>query len=335
MFRMLARNHRHSKGKTNVRVILAPMEGVVDALMRDILSSINPYDLLVTEFVRIVDQLLPEKVYYRLCPELQQGGLTPSGTPVRVQLLGQDPNWMAENAVRAIELGSHGIDANFGCPAKMVNRSNGGAAMLQYPEKIYDVVKAMRDAVDESQPVTAKIRLGFEDRSRYMENALAVYEAGATELAVHARSKVDGYKPPAYWEYITEIRQKLDIPVIANGEIWNKQDALRCAQQTGCDTVMIGRGAISLPNLCQTIKTDIPAYSWQQSLALMLDYSNRRLTGHKSNYYPSRIKQWFTYLNRQYPEANELFRTLRVHKTSDEIMTHLRQAYQQLPKSGS
>lgn len=313
-----------------MRVILAPMEGVVDDLMRDVLSSINPYDLLVTEFVRIVDQLLPEKVYHRLCPELLAGGYTPSGTPVRVQLLGQDPNWMAENAVRAIELGSHGIDANFGCPAKMVNRSKGGAALLQYPEKIYDIVKAMRDAVDDAQPVTAKIRLGFEDKSLYMENALAVYEAGATELAVHARSKTDGYKPPAYWEYITDIRQRLDIPVIANGEIWNKEDAIRCAQMTGCDSIMIGRGAISLPNLCQAIKTDMPEYNWMQSLELMLSYSERRMSDRKSCYYPARIKQWFTYLVRQYPEADILFRRLRVFKTADEILEQLQLAHQEM-----
>ncbi|WP_445947025.1 tRNA-dihydrouridine synthase, partial [Shewanella sp.] len=114
-----------------MRVILAPMEGVVDPLMRDILSKINPYDLLVTEFVRVVDQLLPEKVFYKLCPELRQQGMTSNGTPVRVQLLGQEPQCMAENAVRAIELGSNGVDVNFGCPAKMVNRSKGGAILLQ------------------------------------------------------------------------------------------------------------------------------------------------------------------------------------------------------------
>ncbi|MEZ9596408.1 tRNA dihydrouridine(16) synthase DusC [Shewanella sp. 10N.261.52.F9] len=313
-----------------MRIILAPMEGVVDDLMREILSAINPYDLMVTEFVRVVDQLLPEKVFYRICPELQHGGQTLSGTPVRVQLLGQEPGWMAENAIRAIELGSKGVDVNFGCPAKMVNRSNGGAVMLQYPEQLYNVVKAMRDAVPSEHPVTAKIRLGFNDKSLYMENALAIYEAGASELAVHARSKVDGYKPPAYWEYITDINNKVPIPVIANGEIWNKDDAERCMQVTGCDTVMVGRGAISLPNLAASIKGETP-YTWQQSLELMLEYTDRELEGRKSTYYPARIKQWFGYLNRQYSEADELFRELRVFKTAEEIIQVLRQARAKLP----
>ena len=309
-----------------MRVILAPMEGVVDDLMRDILSSINPYDLLVTEFVRVVDQLLPEKVFLKLCPELLNGGFTPSGTPVRVQLLGQEPNCMAENAMRAIELGSHGVDANFGCPAKMVNRSNGGAVLLQYPNTIHDIVRAMRQAVPAEHPVTAKIRLGYEDKSLFMENALAVYEAGATELAIHARSKVDGYKPPAYWEYITEVRERLPIPVIANGEIWNSEDAKRCMQVTGCDSIMIGRGAISLPNLADTIKTGAAPYSWADTLGLMLSYTQRELSGRKSDYYPARIKQWFSYLNRQYPEADTLFRELRIYKTTEEIVRVLEEA---------
>ncbi|WP_044555763.1 tRNA-dihydrouridine synthase [Shewanella piezotolerans] len=308
-----------------MRIILAPMEGVVDDLMREILSAINPYDLMVTEFVRVVDQLLPEKVFYRICPELKTNGETASGTPVRVQLLGQEPGWMAENAIRAIEMGSKGVDVNFGCPAKMVNRSNGGAVMLQYPEQLYNVVKAMREAVPEQHPVTAKIRLGFNDKSLYMENAQAIYEAGASELAVHARSKVDGYKPPAYWEYITDINAKLPIPVIANGEIWNVDDARRCMELTGCDSIMVGRGAISLPNLAASIKGAAP-YTWQQSLALMLEYTNRELVARKSTYYPARIKQWFNYLNRQYPEADTLFRELRIFKTAEEIIHVLQTA---------
>lgn len=116
-----------------MRVILGPMEGVLDHLMRDMLTQINDYDFCVTEFVRVVNLLLPDHVFYRLCPELQQGSKTPSGVPVKVQLLGQDPHWMAENAIRAAELGAYGIDLNFGCPAKMVNQSKGGAALCSIP----------------------------------------------------------------------------------------------------------------------------------------------------------------------------------------------------------
>ena len=100
--------------------------------------------MCVTEFVRVVDQLLPRRVFRRICPELEHGGLTHSGTPVKVQLLGQDPDWLAENAVRAAELGSHGVDLNFGCPAKTVNKSKGGAVLLKETQTLYDIVSRVR-----------------------------------------------------------------------------------------------------------------------------------------------------------------------------------------------
>lgn len=103
------------KNNLNInRIILAPMEGVLDGVVREFLTDINDYDLCVTEFVRVVNTLLPNKTFYRLCPELHNQGFTQSGTPVRVQLLGNSPEWMAENANRAIELGSQGIDVNCG-----------------------------------------------------------------------------------------------------------------------------------------------------------------------------------------------------------------------------
>jgi len=130
-----------------MRIILAPMEGVVDHLMRDMLTRLGGFDLCITEFVRVVDQLLPRRVFTRLCPELLTGGKTSSGVPVRVQLLGQEPAWLAENAARAVALGSPGIDLNFGCPAKTVNKSKGGAVLLKETETLYQIAKAVRAAV--------------------------------------------------------------------------------------------------------------------------------------------------------------------------------------------
>lgn len=230
-----------------MRVVLGPMEGVLDHLMREILTEINDYDLCVTEFVRVVDQALPDHVFYRLCPELAQGSMTKSGTPVHIQLLGQDPRWMAENAVKAASLGAKGIDLNFGCPAKLVNKSKGGAALLQHPELIHNVVKACRDAVDPSIPVTAKIRLGWENPDDCFEIVDAIEQAGANELTVHARTKTGGYKASEIkWEYISAIRSKTNLPLIANGEIWNYADGQRCIETTGVDSLMVCRGAFNV-----------------------------------------------------------------------------------------
>tara|TARA_B100001123_G_scaffold17059_1_gene19100 strand:+ start:1366 stop:2310 length:945 start_codon:yes stop_codon:yes gene_type:complete len=309
-----------------MRVFLAPMEGVVDHLMRDMLTRVGGFDLCVTEFVRIVDQKLPQKTFYRLCPELHEGGKTPSGVPVRVQLLGQHPQWLAENALTAVELGSPGVDLNFGCPAKTVNKSKGGAVLLQYTELLHDIVKAVREAVPAHLPVTAKIRLGFEDKSLAIDNAVAIDEAGASELVVHARTKTEGYRPPAYWDWIKKIRANTRLPVIANGEIWTYEDARRCQEMSGCNDVMIGRGALAMPNLARHIRDNEPPMSWPELAQLLIDYSGYEIYGDKGRYYPNRLKQWCGYLKRQYPEAEILFDNIRRLQKADDIVAVLQQS---------
>ncbi|MBE4572815.1 tRNA dihydrouridine(16) synthase DusC [Vibrio navarrensis] len=314
-----------------MRVILGPMEGVLDHLMREMLTEINDYDFCVTEFVRVVSQPLPDHVFYRLCPELLQGSRTRAGVPIKLQLLGQDPHWMAENAVRAAELGAYGIDLNFGCPAKMVNQSKGGAALLQHPELIYQVVKACREAVPAHIPVSAKIRLGWENPEDCFEIVDAVEQGKADELTVHARTKTGGYKASEIkWHYIDQIRQRCNIPLIANGEIWNYADGQACIATTGVDSLMVCRGALNVPNLGNVMKHDHKAMPWDQVVDLLLQYSEYEVRGDKSKYYPNRIKQWFAYLRQAYPQAAPLFSDIRTLTQVEPIVTHLQHYRAQL-----
>lgn len=307
-----------------MQLMLAPMEGVVDHLMRDMLTQIGGFDLCVTEFVRVVDQLLPRRVFHRICPELQNGGFTPSGTPVRVQLLGQEPEWLALNAVRAIELGSHGVDLNFGCPAKTVNKSKGGAVLLKEPESLFRIVKAVRNAVPDEHLVTSKMRLGFSDKSLAIENAQALAEAGSSHIVIHARTKEEGYKPPAYWDWIARIKSEVNIPIIANGEIWNSEDAIRCQQESKCSDLMLGRGALAMPNLAKVVRGEQQKMPWEEVIALLIQYSGYEQYGLKAKYYPNRIKQWLRYIILQYQQADALYRQIRVLHDSDAIVEVLR-----------
>ena len=303
-----------------MRVLLAPMEGVLDSLVRELLTEVNDYDLCITEFLRVVDQLLPAKSFHRLCPELLHNSRTPSGTLVRIQLLGQYPEWLAENAARAVELGSWGVDLNCGCPSKLVNGSGGGATLLKDPELIYRGAKAMREAVPDHLPVTVKIRLGWDSGARQFEIADAVQQAGATELAVHGRTKEDGYKAERInWAAIGDIRQRLSIPVIANGEIWDWQSAQDCLVATGCNSVMIGRGALNVPNLGRVIKYNEPRMPWPGVVQLLQKYSQLEKQGDTGMYHVARIKQWLGYLRKEYVEATDLFSEIRTYKTSPEI----------------
>ncbi|MGX9418287.1 tRNA dihydrouridine(16) synthase DusC [Vibrio sp. WJH972] len=317
-----------------MRVVLGPMQGVLDHVMREILTEINDYDLCVTEFVRVTSQLLPSKVFHRLCPELRTQSHTRSGTRVHVQLLGQDPQWMAENAHQAVEYGAAGIDINFGCPAKTVNKHKGGAALLEFPETIYQIVKQCRTAVDSNVPVTAKIRLGIENPEDCFAISDAIQQAGADELTIHARTKVGGYKAEEIkWGYIEQIRQRTSIPIIANGEIWNYQDGIDCRNTTNVDSLMVCRGALTIPNLGNVVKRNDAAMAWDEVLQLLINYSECEVIGDKSKYYPQRVKQWFTYLRHAYPEAAELFYNIRTFNQVDPILSHIHRAQEEYART--
>lgn len=291
-----------------MRIFMAPMEGVVDYHLRKIYTAIGGIDCFVTEFVRIGDAPLPEKVFKRYSPEL----MTPLDQPVRVQLLGSNPSALAYNARKAALLGAPGIDLNFGCPAKTVNKNRGGACLLVEPNLLFDIVKAVRTAVPSEIPVTAKIRLGYHAREHYVDNAQAIAEAGANELTVHARSKADGYVPPAYWKCIGEIREAVPIPIIANGEIWSLDDYWRCKEESGCVDVMLGRGLLAQPGLARSIRADLgftPTQSleWCQMLPILRDFHASTVNHYPIKHCGNRLKQWLMYLRRHYPQATILF----------------------------
>ena len=318
-------------------ILLAPMEGLLDFVLRDILTRVGGIDRCVSEFIRITDQLLPERVFTRIVPELLSGGRTFAGVPVRAQLLGSDPACMADNAERLASLGPAGIDLNFGCPANVVNRHGGGAALLREPETIYAIVAAVRRSVPAHMPVSAKMRLGYLDDSRAVECALAISQGGADEMVVHARTKAQAYRPPAYWERIADIRAAVKIPVIANGEIWTVDDARRCREISGCDSLMIGRGAVVDPGLGLAIKADmnkkvLNAVTWAQLLPCVLDFWHIVTTRLDQKAQAGRLKQWLNFLRRHYPEAEVAYQALKTINNPALVDAWLTGAMRGLPQ---
>ena len=305
-------------------ILLAPMEGLLDFVLRDILTRVGGVDRCVSEFIRVSNTLLPDRVFIRVVPELLNGGRTLSGVPVRAQLLGSDPVCLAENAASLAALGPDGVDLNFGCPAKVVNRHGGGAALLDDPELLFKIVSAVRRAVPADLPVSAKMRLGFNDDSRAVECALAIESGGATELVVHARTKADAYRPPAYWERVGDIRAAMRIPVVANGEIWNVQDALRCRELSGCHSLMLGRGMVTDPGLALAIRAatgeSAPAeVSWPTLLPLIADFWHLVCSQLERRQQAGRLKQWLNFLRRRYPQAEVAYLALRTFSDPAEV----------------
>ena len=314
-------------------IVLAPMDGVTDALMRRLLTRRMPFSYCVTEFVRVSGLVPPDKTFLLDVPELRHGSHTESGAAVQVQLLGGDPERLAESALGAVRLGAAGIDLNFGCPAPTVNKHDGGATLLKFPERVERIVSTVRAAVPSELPVSAKLRLGWDDPRAIHVNAERAARGGASWITIHGRTKMQGYTPPAYWEPIGEVRRNLDIPVVANGELWSVDDLRRCQDQSGCEHVMVGRGALAEPGLVTELALTLgigvrddhvgrcggEARRWRPLLREMIELS--RGAGEQERRTISRVKQWLNYA--RHKGAVRWFDSLKRLESLDAILAHL------------
>ena len=298
-------------------LLLAPMEGVTDSPMRALLTERPGFTHTVTEFLRISHLLPPKKVFHWHLPELSKNSLTPTGIPINFQLLGGNPELLAQAALRATELGVKGIDLNFGCPAPTVNRHDGGATLLQYPERVKAIVRAVRGATPKAIPVSVKIRLGWHDLSLLYRNVDAAIDGGASSLAIHGRTKAQGYTPPAIWEPIRLVRKMSPIPVVANGDIWTIEDFKRCREVTECQHFMLGRSALANPFLASHVAKelglaaiDLPTVpspeDWRSMITRFFILSSP--AGSTPTYAVKRTKQWlkFAYLRGYFPEFDQI-----------------------------
>lgn len=314
-------------------VVLAPMEGVTDAPMRAVQGEVGAFAYAVTEFLRVAHAVPPKHVFLAHMPELRTGARTATGLPVQLQLLGGDPGRVAEAAGRACELGAPAIDLNFGCPAPTVNRHDGGAALLKSPPRVRAVVAAVRAAVPRHVPVSAKMRLGWDTIDAIDENAAMAAEGGAAWLTVHGRTRVAGYAPPVFWKPIGRVRERLGLPVIANGDIWTLADFRRCREETGCAHFMLGRGALADPLLAHRVAAELgtgPAVperapDWAALLRKLVERAEAHYRG--PNRVLFRLKQWLNTAARagtfdrfdavkRAATCAELFAALRPERTS-------------------
>jgi tRNA-dihydrouridine synthase C len=275
------------------------MDGITDAPMRALMGEVAPFSHAVTEFLRVSQDPVPAKVFRREVPELQTDGKTVTGLQVHVQILGGEPGRMAMSAVNAVRSGARAIDVNFGCPAPTVNRNDGGATLLKFPCRIREVVQAIREAVPADVPVSAKLRLGWNDPDEIHENAEMAVQGGASWLTIHARTRMQGYQPPVFWDRIGQVRSRYQIPVIANGDIWSREDFLRCQDATQCVHFMIGRAALANPDLPHQIASELGIDNEfkPQSLAALLtrfQYWLEEFGASSDQYNAIRFKQWLS-----------------------------------------
>ena len=230
-------------------VCLAPMAGVCNSAFRRIIKEMGAgllYAEMVSDKAICYDNEKTKDMLY----------MTEEERPIAQQIFGSDKESFVK-AAKIIEETMHPdiIDINMGCPVpKVAVRSQAGSALLKNPKKIYEIVKAVKEAV--SVPVTVKIRSGWDKESiNAVEVAKICEEAGASAIAVHPRTRSQGYQGLADWTIIKQVKENVSIPVIGNGDILTAEDAKKMMMDTGCDAVMIGRGVLGNPYLIKQINT--------------------------------------------------------------------------------
>ena len=223
------------------RVVLAPMAGISNTSYRKIIKAMGA-GLIYAEMVSDKALVFDNKKTFDLLK------MSEEERPIAQQIFGSDVTSFVESA-KIVEQTMHPdiIDINMGCPVpKVAVRAQAGSALLKNPKKVYEIVSAVVNTVN--VPVTVKIRSGWDEKSiNAVEIAKEIERAGASAIAVHGRTRAQGYSGKADWNIIKEVKEAVSIPIIGNGDITSCYDAKKMLEETGCDAVMIGRGVLGNP----------------------------------------------------------------------------------------
>lgn len=278
---------------------LAPMAGVSDRAFRELCVSFGAA-YTVTEMVSSKGLVMGDKKSAQLLT-LGEGEKTAGA-----QIFGDDPEVMAQAAVKCLEFNPDIIDINMGCPAPKVAMNGGGASLMKNPQLAGEIVKAVSSAV--SVPVTVKIRKGWDDDSvNAVELAQILEKNGAAAITVHGRTRKQMYSGTVDYDIIKQVKEAVSVPVIGNGDITDEQSAAIMLEKTGCDAIMIGRGAFGNPWIFQQINAYlsecrvIPPPSINEKMAVMLrhilkmieykgEYTAMREARHHAAYYTKGLR---------------------------------------------
>jgi tRNA-dihydrouridine synthase B len=223
------------------RVLQSPLSGVTDLVFRRLVRRYAPESMMYTEMVNATGLH-----YVKHLPKIME--VDPNERPISIQLFDCRPDFLAEAAVMAVEEGADTVDINMGCPVNKITKNGGGSSLLRQPEVAEAIVREVVKAV--KVPVTVKTRIGWSDKEiNILDFAKRMENAGAQMITVHGRTRAQGYNGPAKWEWIRRVKEVLSIPVIANGDIFSVEAAVKCLEETGADGVMCSRGTLGYPFL--------------------------------------------------------------------------------------
>lgn len=317
------------------RLFLAPMEGLGDYFFRKSLAKLGGFDEACREFLRV-----PPNAHIKSLAKIYQSQeMAPFS--LAAQIMGLDPQLMGAMAAELESRGAKRIDLNCGCPSNTVVGKGAGAGLLRNPEKIHRITRAMVLSVCASTDISVKMRSGYEDTSLFHENIKAIEEAGASFLTLHPRTKKQAYSHTANWDLIALAKSQLNIPVVGNGDILCFEDMQRMLNHTGCDGIMIGRGAAKSPWIFQEIHHKIQGSPCPDIHLCLKSFLDTFLTFCQSVLPPkqqiNKLKQILHHLFSQAREQKVKKTLLRLHPSNpNEFKKNILKAHQTLfsPQKG-
>jgi len=311
-------------------LLLAPMAGVTDYPFRSFMRAMNG-GILTTELVSAI--ALVRQPDYRT---QKIARISPEQQPIGIQIFGEDPDVLAQAAFKVEKMGASFVDLNLGCPVNKIVKKGAGSALLKDLLQLSRVLKTIKSQI--KIPLTIKARTGWDRQRNAFEVSRMAYNEGCLWMTIHGRTRAQGYSGKADWDYIAEVKSKAPLPIIGNGDLVSPQHIGHIYRKTGCDALMIGRGALKNPwifnEAYNLLGNPLPNDSYPKSSREVLEV----LFGYLSSFYDERMallqfKKFAVWFSSGYPESSLFRKSIFQIKEKSVVLSYAFDYFEQLVKS--